>query len=404
MLIGLGLFEDYIGGISAYQSTFVRELRKHGYPVSVMIPRTHSDLPEDSISPEGVHIYRFGNPQGRLHRITDHWIDARRCFLKIHTRQPVQLINVHFALSAWGVLQLKEAKALPKLMHFHGPWPLEWLQEQQELNRPPGHGARLKAKLMTAIERNVVRQADRVILKSHAFEPWVSETLGIEPSRRQVIPIGWNEETIPQPIGTRQQCRDRLDLPQDQRIIVTVRRLIRRTGVDMLIEAVAGLVAEYPDVVLLIAGKGPEEAALKAQAQACGLTGDNIRFLGFVPQENLPDLYRAADLTVVPTRSLEGFGITLLESLVAGTPAIGTPVGGIPEVLRPLALELVTAAADARALKAKLKDWLSGELLLPDEHECRRYVTQSYHWDTIFPAFEQILQSLTQTTPGTLKR
>ena len=59
----------------------------------------------------------------------------------------------------------------------------------------------------------------------------------------------------------------------------------------------------------------------------------NIKFAGFIPEQDLPDYYRAADAFILPTLELEGFGLVTLEALACGTPVLGTPIGGTKEIL-----------------------------------------------------------------------
>ncbi len=79
----------------------------------------------------------------------------------------------------------------------------------------------------------------------------------------------------------------------------------------------------------------------RTQAKELGLE-DNVKFLGFLPDEELPVAYQAADLTVMPSQSFEGFGLAILESLACGTPVVCTPVGGMPEILQGFSPQLIT--------------------------------------------------------------
>jgi glycosyltransferase involved in cell wall biosynthesis len=100
----------------------------------------------------------------------------------------------------------------------------------------------------------------------------------------------------------------------------------------------------HPEVLLLIAGKGPLHDALSARIEDLGLQR-HVRLLGYVPDADLALAYRAADLSVVPTVALEGFGLITVESLAAGTPVLVTPVGGLPETVQALAPNLILPAA-----------------------------------------------------------
>jgi glycosyltransferase involved in cell wall biosynthesis len=141
----------------------------------------------------------------------------------------------------------------------------------------------------------------------------------------------------------------------------------------------APIVADHPSTLLLIGGTGPLGEQLEEQVRRLGL-GDHVRLLGPVSEEDLPLLYAAADLSVVPTRAFEGFGLVLLESLACGTPALGTPVGGMPEVLRPLSDTLVLPGTSAADLARGLAEALDGRRRLPSAEECRAYVEGRFSW------------------------
>ena len=147
---------------------------------------------------------------------------------------------------------------------------------------------------------------------------------------------------------------------------------------------------QVPDVWLAIAGKGALRSVLEQQANELGLQ-EHVKFLGYVPDEELSVAYQAADLTVVPSQSLEGFGLILLESLACGTPVLSTPVGGMPEVLLPFQPALVTDTPSSDALAARLIELLTGEMPLPDRSVCRDYAVRNYDWKIIAPKVTAVL-------------
>ena len=103
-------------------------------------------------------------------------------------------------------------------------------------------------------------------------------------------------------------------------------------GIDNLIEAFHRSKILRQKGLLLIGGKGLLEDRLKSMVENYDLHG-SIRFLGHIPEIDLPQKYQAADFFVLPTRNLEGFGLVILEAMASGTPVLGTPVGAIPEVI-----------------------------------------------------------------------
>jgi glycosyltransferase involved in cell wall biosynthesis len=153
-------------------------------------------------------------------------------------------------------------------------------------------------------------------------------------------------------------------------------------GIENLISAISEVRRQVPEVLLLIAGKGALSGELEEQVRSLGLE-DNVRLLGFVPDEDLPIAYRAADLSIVPTVALEGFGLIAVESLAAGTPVLVTPVGGLPEVVRDLSADLMLPGSGTGDLVEGLVAALRGELALPDSEACRSYARARYDWPVI---------------------
>ncbi|CAH2801551.1 MAG: Glycosyltransferase [uncultured Paraburkholderia sp.] len=177
--------------------------------------------------------------------------------------------------------------------------------------------------------------------------------------------------------ATRAEARRQLGLATDRPLIFCIRRLVSRMGLEDLIDAMAVVKPLLPDVLLTIAGKGPLAAQLQARIVARGLD-NHVQLAGFVPDEMVPSWYRAADLSVVPTVSLEGFGLTTIESLAAGTPVLVTPVGGLPEAVAPLSRDLVLPSGGFRAIGEGMADALLGRRRLPDEDACRYYARKNF--------------------------
>lgn len=125
----------------------------------------------------------------------------------------------------------------------------------------------------------------------------------------------------------RRMCRDQLGLPRDKPVLATVGALIPRKGQRFMIEALPAL----PDAILLIAGKGEDEAMLRSLAKSLGVA-DRVRFLGPVAHGDLPILLNAADVFVLPSSS-EGLANAWVEALACGTPVVTTPIPGAQELI-----------------------------------------------------------------------
>ena len=160
-------------------------------------------------------------------------------------------------------------------------------------------------------------------------------------------------------------------------------------GLENLVEAMAEVCQQYPETMLYIGGKGELADTLQAQINRLELT-ENIKLLGYVADDDLPLCYRAANFSLVPTVALEGFGLIVIESLAAGTPVLGTPIGGIPEILRPFSADMVFASPETQDLASGIIEVLSGKRQLPSSKSCLDYVRANYTWEAIAPQIKDI--------------
>jgi len=152
--------------------------------------------------------------------------------------------------------------------------------------------------------------------------------------------------------GSRLLSRQRLGIPAPGYVMVWVGRMVPVKGLDVLLESLALVRSRGVDCHLYLVGDGPLRRQLMVRADVLGLS-TRVTFVGPKLHEELPDWYRAADLTVLPSRS-EGLPNVLRESLACRTPFVASNVGGIIEIADPGSSLLVppedhSALADAIA-------------------------------------------------------
>ncbi|MEO2030452.1 MAG: glycosyltransferase [Planctomycetaceae bacterium] len=189
------------------------------------------------------------------------------------------------------------------------------------------------------------------------------ERQGAPTNRITVIPNGVDIEKF-RPIPKR-EARLRLDLPPDRPIIVSVGNRQERKGFHLLVDAIPKIQQAHPDMLLVIAGGAapygndytPE---IQRRIAEHGLQ-DHVRLLGGVAHEDLLYCYSAADVFALLS-SREGSPNVLMEALACGTPAVATPVGGIPQTLAEPHLGIVlqersVAAAADGLITALGRDW-----------------------------------------------
>lgn len=130
--------------------------------------------------------------------------------------------------------------------------------------------------------------------------------------------------------ASRDESRQLLGLAHHHRLLLWVGRMVPVKGLDVLLKSLRILKDQKVDVTALLIGSGPLEGKLKTEVETLGIN-ENVQFQGNIAHDHLPDWYRAADLTVLPSLS-EGIPNVLLESISCGTPFVASRVGGIPEI------------------------------------------------------------------------
>jgi glycosyltransferase involved in cell wall biosynthesis len=190
--------------------------------------------------------------------------------------------------------------------------------------------------------------------------------LGVPPERVRTLRNGVDLEVF-KPIDP-QQAKDTLGV--NGPVLASVGSLIARKGHDLVIRALEHL----PEVTLLIAGQGPEKAALARLAAALGVE-KRVRFLGSVPHERLSEIYSAADALVLAS-SREGWPNVLLESMACGTPVIASNVWGAPEIIKAPEAGVLLPDRTASAIVSA-----AGALLAaPPPREATRAYAQRFSW------------------------
>jgi glycosyltransferase involved in cell wall biosynthesis len=275
----------------------------------------------------------------------------------------------HFAPYAFPVLD--RIRMHPTIIHFHGSWARESQAEGT-------HGLRCAAKL--ALERLVYRGGARFVVLTGSVAQALQRDFNVPPELIRIVPGGVDLQhfTVRE---SRAEARAELGLPLDRPTVVTARRLVRAKGIERLIDALEIVRRSIPDVLLAIAGTGPLAETLRTMVSERGLA-ENVRFTGFIDDAALRRLYRAADLFVVPTIAMEGFGLVVIEALACGTPAMVTPVAGLPETVQDFEPALILRGTSPADIADGIRNALDGTLVLPSSEACRAYA-QRFDWPRI---------------------
>jgi glycosyltransferase involved in cell wall biosynthesis len=365
-MLGMGWFPATLGGLDRYY----RSLLEHLPEASGVVIGPAGDAP-----PSVRVVASQDSPLPT--RLLSYWLAARRA------SKSAEVIDSHFALYAAAPLLSGSLGSRPKVFHFQGPWAQESVAA--------GDTSRMRLILRRALERRVLRGADAHIVLSSAFRRVIVEGYRVAPWNVHVWAPGVALDVFTP--GDRSEARARLGIDPEAFVTVCVRRLVPRMGVRSLLDAWARIADELPpSSVLLIVGEGPLRAELAERVAQLGLSA-RVRMLGRVSDEELLDVFRAADVAAVPTVAFEGYGLVVLEAAACGTPSIVSDVGGLPEATIPLDRSLVVAANDAEALGERIKAASRGAL--PSRAATRGYA-ERFAWAAVAERHRDLYRRLVE--------
>lgn len=370
------------GGTGRYIYETARRLTDRGHRVSV-VTRSRGDGPPREVV-EGVDVYRYGfevaerSAPAVLSQLPRALSVVGEHVADIADGAPPDLVSaqgpVTTLLLGWHL-----DDGVPWVPTLHSPWPLEYRIRTRNARRPLRR--RLNAAARRRLEREMLAAAEDVITLSEFMRDELRRVYAID-ADVTVVPGGVDADRYSPSAGRSRR------LTGGDPAFLTVRRLAERMGLDLLLSAFASVIERRPEARLYVAGDGPLRDRLERTAIDLGVD-DEVTFLGYVPDSELPAVYASSDLFVLPTAELEGFGLATLEALASGTPVVGTPVGGTVELLSALADEPVVpesplvSAASADALARGMLAWAD----LPERarstagRACRRYASERYRWE-----------------------
>lgn len=307
-------------------------------------------------------------------------------FDDLHARSTIDLLVLNQPLCASGIAKSPLSEGVPKVYWFISPWAAEW-----KASNPESHFVSriFNMSFRNRMEDLALQGSDAVFVESEFIRRELKAHHRKIPDRKVTLIPGAVDLEHFRPDGSAEQNRARFGIGPGP-VALTVRRLIERMGIDLLIRAAA----EVPGLQVVVGGDGPLRAELEALAVSLKVPA---KFLGYVKDEDLPALYRAADLFVLPTRALEGFGLVAIEAMACGTPAMGTPVGAIPEVLGPL--KLLFDDATPQAIAGGIRRFLAerdGSL----GARCRAHVAAHYDWRKVIERVEAVFVEVVREGPG----
>lgn len=345
------------GGAELQAQAWARHLAEH-HRVTVVTRRDPPDQPGDETR-DGYRVVRLPVARLPLLRTALDLAGIERAVAALDPRPDLLLCFQTFISGLAGV-RVQRRLGIPAVV---------WVRGEAEYRLGPW-------RRMRAVSPRVWTEARGVLVQSEGVrDELLGELERAAPGARaavagklEVVPNGLDPPAEVAPPGGR---------------VLTVGRLIPDKGMDVVIDAVAGIQG-----LLTLAGDGPERERLEARARAHGL---DARFEGFVPRERLETLYRDAWVVVLAAHRGEGLSNVVMEAFARGRPVVATEIPGVRELVVDGVNGLLVPAGDVRALREALTRLAHERGLAERLGRAGRDTAAAYAWPRVRPRLEALL-------------
>ena len=381
------------GGTGAYVYYLSHSLQKLGHNVHVVA--RHNEDAEDTVDAIKVHYIK-----GTGNALTRYWRFARSASKKIEELNKqigFDIIHANLPLVPSFAIPKDSAKAL--VCAVHSTWKGEAIvtkrDNPKELN--PNEKMMLRFnRVLRRYETQLMNRSDALIAVSRYTVGELTELYGIEEEKIHVIYNGVDINKF-KPRPDRAELRREFGLEEEKKIVLFVGRLYHRKGLETLLHSIPPVLQEFGDVKFAISGTGfkKKEQSLRDLAKELDIE-DTVKFLGYVPDEKLPELYSASDIFVLPA-IYENFPFAILEAQATALPVISTKVGGIPEFLADKKNGFLIDPGDPKQLTQRVLTLLQDPKLAEEMgRRGRKLIEEKFAWrlitDQVIDLYHKLLE------------
>ena len=374
---------DRVGGTAVYVKRFIDSLLANNHEVTLITSTNIEKLPEyeKNGNLEVYKVYfktgsvgplRFKQRKIYTDKINEILAKNHFDIVNIHTsgcfndsfftqkRNYKLIFTLHAVVSYELLFDLKKTVFSLKNLHETIKFPMKYL-------------------LQSKSEKTACLNADKIIVMSEYVKGTIKKYLCPE-CLNKVCVTGIGVSPISDlPKISREEARDSLSINKNDKLFVTVRRLVPRMGLFNLIKAFSFV--KDDSARLLLIGKGQLYENLNNYIKKLNLQ-DKVKLVGYVENDLLHYYYCTADCFILPTEELEGFGISTIEALSYNLPVIGTPRGATPEILTKFDKNLITRTHKPKDLYEKIEYYLKNQDKYRDI-DFDKKVNNYYNWNVL---------------------
>ena len=352
--------------------------------VTVVVPRLGNEVeiatPEEHVRDfrknENFSIVRFQyNAKNKFKKVFSYIYNFNKR-INICSKKEKNNINIQYLPA---LLSIVFSKSFEVTYFFHGPWSMEFFWslfgriKRKKIFLRPFYFVSIYVlfPFLFFLEFISLRRAKKIFVASNYMRNILIRYFKLSSNRISVVGAGVNTRTFSN------RCRRVSEIPK----LVTLRRLEHRMGLELLLDACYLLKKRGIEFELEIGGKGPLFDVLNSKIAKLGLARV-VQLVGFVPDEDVPRFLSNADLFVLPSIALEGFGLVILESFACGTPVIAFERGGPQEVLEAVSEEFCVKEVSAQSLAEGIYRLIVDKKFL-GEFNYRQIAMSGYRWENV---------------------
>lgn len=376
--------------------SILREQRKLGWETFHLTSPKHIDCEVLEEDVDGWHFYRTQAATGPLSRlpVLAQWALMKQLesrLLQVAERVRPDIIHAHSpVLNAIPALRVGKRLGIPVVYEVRAFW------EDAAVDHGTTAEGSPRYRLTRWLETRALQQADHVFTICEGLRSDIV-CRGIPADKVTVIPNAVNIESF-EPGGLPDAAlKSRLGL-QGTSVVGFIGSFYAYEGLDLLLDALPGILAQRPDVRVLLVGGGPQDTALKAQVQRLGLT-DKVVFTGRVPHSEVQRYYDLIDILAYPRHSMRLTELVTplkpLEAMAQGRVLVASDVGGHKELIRHGETGMLFKAGSKDALAQAVTSLLAARDRWPALREAgRRFVENERNWTASVAHYREVYASL----------
>ena len=361
-----------VGGIARVVHDLSHNFAKQGHEVHVI---TYQEGDTKEFEKDGeVYVHRVANYPINANNLIDWVMQLNFCILEkastvIKQYGKFDVVHAHDWLVAYAARTLKKSYNLPLVATIHAT---ESGRNKGIHNKSQGY--------VNDVEWLLTYEASHVICNSYFMKNEIKSLFGKPEENIFVVPNGININKFD---GAERDWDFRRNYASDnEKIIFFAGRIVNEKGIQILLRAAPKILANYPNVKFVIAGRGPCIDELKSLANELGIS-NKVYFTGYLNDVQITKMYKAIDIATFPSL-YEPFGIVALEGMLAGAATVVSDAGGLNEIISHGIDGMKSYAGNPNSLADSILEALYNETLCKDmAKNAREKVIKEFNWNTI---------------------